>query len=83
MKVEPIQGWQHVYSDPRTCGGKPCIGSRLPVSTILEELADGYSVADLVRHHGYAEEIVIEAIKFAAFVLGSEESARLGAEDDA
>ena len=40
--------------NPRVCNGKPVIrGTRIPVSVILEQIAEGESWADLVS--GYPE----------------------------
>jgi len=37
---------------PRVCGGKPVIrGTRIPVSIILEQLAEGLSWPDVVRNY--------------------------------
>ena len=41
---------QHISSDPQIMVGKPCIkGTRIPVDMILEELAHGREVADLLE----------------------------------
>ncbi len=41
-----------VKSDPLVMGGEPfCYGSRLTVRQLLEERANGYAVADLLRDH--------------------------------
>jgi len=40
--------------NPRVCNGKPVIkGTRIPVSVILEQIAEGESWADLLK--GYPE----------------------------
>jgi uncharacterized protein (DUF433 family) len=48
MKIDRIE------LNPRVCDGKPVIkGTRIPVSVILEQIAEGGSWADLVS--GYPE----------------------------
>jgi len=43
MKIDRIE------LNPRVCNGKPVIkGTRIPVSVILEQIAEGESWADLV-----------------------------------
>ncbi len=45
---------ERIEINPRVCGGQPVIkGTRIPVSAILEQLADGESWASLLR--GYSE----------------------------
>ena len=48
MKIDRIE------LNPRVCNGKPVIkGTRIPVSVILEQIAEGESWADLLS--GYPE----------------------------
>ena len=48
MKIDRIE------LNPRVCNGKPVIkGTRIPVSVILEQIAEGESWADLLK--GYPE----------------------------
>ena len=48
MKIDRIE------LDPRVCNGKPVIkGTRIPVSVILDQIAEGNSWADLLS--GYPE----------------------------
>ena len=45
---------ERIEINPRVCGGQPVVkGTRLPVSTILEQLADGESWDSLLG--GYPE----------------------------
>jgi uncharacterized protein (DUF433 family) len=50
-----IQGMsERIEINPRVCGGQPVIkGTRIPVSAILEQLADGESWDSILR--GYPE----------------------------
>jgi uncharacterized protein (DUF433 family) len=43
-----------IQMDPRVCGGKPVVkGTRIPVSVVLEQIAEGESWDDVLR--GYPE----------------------------
>jgi len=57
-----------ITTDPNVMAGKPVIrGTRLTVEHILEELAGGLSVADLLASHPrLGEEDVRAALAFAA-----------------
>jgi uncharacterized protein (DUF433 family) len=54
-----IQGWNSMNAqlarisiDPEICGGKPCIkGTRIWVSLILDNLADGMTEAELFAEY--------------------------------
>lgn len=42
----------HIGSDPAICHGKPCVrGTRIPVSVVLANLADGMSTEALLREY--------------------------------
>ena len=57
-----------IVSDPKVLCGKPTIaGTRISVELILEKLADGDSVADLLDDYPHiTESDVRAAIRFAA-----------------
>ena len=59
---------QRVVVDPNICFGKPCIrGTRLWVSLILDLLADGLSIADvLAEYPQLTEEDIRAAIAYGA-----------------
>jgi uncharacterized protein (DUF433 family) len=41
-----------VVTDPQTCAGQPCIrGTRILVSTVLDGLAEGLSVEQIIDHY--------------------------------
>jgi uncharacterized protein (DUF433 family) len=63
-----IMVFNHIVSDPSILGGKPIIkGSRISVQLILEWLADGASVTDIVTEFPHLpKEGVKEAILYAA-----------------
>lgn len=64
-----------IVSDPRIMGGKPTIkGTRITVELILEELADGMTVGEILQAHPHLEETDIRAaLGFAADYLRREE----------
>ena len=42
---------KRVVSDPKVCGGEPCIrGTRIHVAVIRDSLAEGLSASDIVQH---------------------------------
>lgn len=66
---------ERIVSDPEVMCGKPTIkGTRITVELILEELADGMAVADILEAHPHlAEADVRAALAFAADYLKREE----------
>ncbi len=60
--------------DTRVFGGKPCIrGLRFPVAKVLDLIAAGTSVEDILRDYPYLEqEDIKQSLKFAAWVLQEE-----------
>lgn len=66
--------YQYIVSTPGILGGKPCIkGTRISVELILETVANGASVADIVRDFPQLPtEAVQEAIRYAINSLRSE-----------
>ncbi len=54
--------------DPNVCSGKPCVrGHRIWVSLVLDELADGRSVQEILREHpGITEDDVRACIAYGA-----------------
>ena len=58
----------HIKSDPAICGGKPCVaGTRMRVRDVLEYLAAGDSVDDLVGLYPYiSRDDVLACLAFAA-----------------
>jgi uncharacterized protein (DUF433 family) len=43
---------QGIEINPRVCSGKPVVaGTRIPVTVILDQLADGDSIHDLLRKY--------------------------------
>ncbi|HAA89982.1 MAG TPA: DUF433 domain-containing protein [Peptococcaceae bacterium] len=66
------QRW--IQSDPDIMMGKPVIrGTRIPVSLILEKLAAGETVEQILRAHpSLTEEAIRAALAFAAEAVKAE-----------
>ncbi len=64
----------HIHSDPKVLTGKPVIrGTRISVELVLEYLADGCSVADILAAYPHLrEEQVLAAIGFAHDMVAEE-----------
>jgi len=65
--------FEHITINPKVLGGKPIIkDTRISVEFILELLASGAAVKDIVEAYPHlSEEAVKEAILFAVFQLKS------------
>ncbi len=63
-----------ILSDPAVMMGKPVIaGTRITVELILEKLAGGESIEQLLEAHPrLSKEAVLAAIDFAAQALGAD-----------
>jgi len=68
---------KHIHSDPEILGGKPVVrGTRIPVELILEYLADGGTMADIIDGYpSLTEEDIRAAIAFTTHLLVTEEAA--------
>lgn len=64
----------HIASNPEILGGKPCIkGTRISIELILEWLASGASINDLIKAYPQLSvESVKEAILYASQYLKNE-----------
>jgi uncharacterized protein (DUF433 family) len=67
--------FERITMDPDMMGGKPCIrGMRVTVGMIVESLAAGMSIEDLLSHFPYLEEADIrEALGYAAQLVQGHE----------
>jgi uncharacterized protein (DUF433 family) len=63
-----MQGVQRITIDPEVMGGKPCIrGMRVTVGMVVEAMAAGRTVEQLLEDFPYLEEADIRAaLAFAA-----------------
>jgi uncharacterized protein (DUF433 family) len=68
-----VQQLQRITIDPEVMGGKPCIrGMRVTVGMIVEALAAGRTIEQLLADFPYIEEPDIrEALVFAAGLTGT------------
>jgi uncharacterized protein (DUF433 family) len=59
--------FDHIEIDPRVCNGKPVIkGTRIPVSVILEQIAEGESWDKLLAGYPELQREDIQAALFYA-----------------
>ena len=61
--------WQaHITVDPAVLHGKACIrGTRIPVSVVLANLADGLSAEDIIKSYpSLSPESIQAALSYAA-----------------
>lgn len=63
-------GFKRITFDPQVMGGRACIrGMRVTVSLILNLVADGMSVAEIVDAYPYLDpEDVRETLRYAAWL---------------
>lgn len=72
---------RHIIADPSVMGGKPVIcGTRISVETILEKVAAGESVDQIVSEHPYiTAEQARAALEYAASVFKKDVVYEVGA----
>lgn len=65
-----------ITQDPKILGGKPIIaGTRMSVEVILESLAGGMSIEEMLKEYPFLKKKHIQtAIDYAAKLVGKEES---------
>lgn len=63
-----MNNFQHIQANPTILGGKPCIkGTRISVEFILERVASGGSVDEIIKDYPHlSKEGIQEAILYAA-----------------
>jgi uncharacterized protein (DUF433 family) len=69
MPPEPdAMTFSRITVDPRRMGGVPCIRDlRIPVATVVDMVADGMAIEEILRAYPDLEEPDIrEALRFAA-----------------
>jgi uncharacterized protein (DUF433 family) len=66
---------KRISMDPNICHGKPCIrGTRIMVSVVLDNLAEGLSPDEIVREYPpLTPDDVRAALAYAAVLAGEEE----------
>jgi uncharacterized protein (DUF433 family) len=70
-----MKRWQdHLSSDPDVCGGDVCAsGTRIPVTVILDNLAEGSRKDEILRSYPSLRPVHIEAALAYAAELAHEE----------
>jgi len=76
---------ERIEIDPKVLSGKPVIrGTRIPVSLVLNLLAHGYGIADVLRAYPELTEADVRAaIAFGARLADYEEAGLVGADETA
>ena len=71
--------WQdHISTDPNVCHGRACIkGTRVMVTVILDNLAEGMSVEDILRSYPSVSREAVRASLYYAAELARERIAPL------
>lgn len=66
---------EHLNSNPKVCGGQLCAkGTRVPVTVILDNLAEGLGRDEIVRSYPTLQPVHIDAALAYAAELAREES---------
>jgi len=71
-----MHNWsERIVTNPQVCHGKPCIrGTRIMVSVVLDNLAEGLTPEEIVRDYPpLALGDVRAALSYAAALAGEEE----------
>lgn len=70
---------ERIELNPEILVGKPVVrGTRLSVQLVIERLADGWTVEELVgKYPGLAQEDVFACLRYASGVLQVEQAKRL------
>lgn len=57
-----------VVADPQICGGQPCIrGTRIAIAVILDGLAEGLTVDQIIDHFPHlSHDDILAALAYAA-----------------
>lgn len=72
--------FERITVDPDVMTGVPCIrGTRVPVATVLGQLAGGSSIDDVLSDYLYLEEAdVLQALEHAAAVVNDRDGTVAG-----
>ncbi|MGH8654383.1 MAG: DUF433 domain-containing protein [Gammaproteobacteria bacterium] len=64
----------YIVRDPAICGGEPVVrGTRVTVRTVLASLAEGMSVAEILRDFPTLDETAVRAVIAFAAVSAEED----------
>ncbi|MBI2899617.1 MAG: DUF433 domain-containing protein [Planctomycetes bacterium] len=71
---------QRIAAQPAICHGKPCIrGTRIMVSVVLDNLAEGLAPEEIVREYPpLTRDDVLAAVAYAAELASEEEIVPFG-----
>jgi uncharacterized protein (DUF433 family) len=77
----PFFNWRnHISIDPAICHGQACIvGTRIPVSVVLDNLAVNISLTELLKSYPTLTETAVQAALFYAAELTKERIVHLPA----
>ena len=69
-----IQSWKWIVSNPKICGGEPCIkGTRVAVHLVLDHIAAGDSFDDILKAYPQLSRPAIqEAVEYASLAVQQE-----------
>jgi uncharacterized protein (DUF433 family) len=72
---------ERITTDPTICHGQPTVrGLRYPVENLLELLASGMSIEEIIEHHPDLErDDLLAAIEFGALTSGQRRVVPFGA----
>lgn len=73
--------FERITQDPLIMGGKPCIrGMRVTVGMILNQIASGHEVEEILADYPYLEkEDIMDALRYGAWLAEEREVAIIGA----
>ena len=76
----PVTRIERITTDPSICHGKPTIrGLRHPVESLLELLASGMTIDEIVDDHPQLDrDDLLAALEYAALTVGGRPSLPLG-----
>ncbi len=65
-----LTGLDRITFDPQIMAGQPCIrGMRIPISVIINLIANGLSIAEIINDYPYLEpEDIQQSLKYAAWL---------------
>ncbi|TRU91115.1 MAG: DUF433 domain-containing protein [Microcystis novacekii Mn_MB_F_20050700_S1] len=68
--MKTIAGLDRITFDPKIMAGQACIrGMRIPVSVIINLIANGLSTAEIIEDYPYLEpEDIKQALRYAAWL---------------
>ncbi len=72
---------ERITTDPEICHGQPTVrGLRYPVEQLLELLASGMTIEEIIEDHPDLErDDVLAALEFGALIMGQRRVVPLGA----